>query len=415
MANVPNTMPQQQPIVILGAGIGGLTLGRCLRKKGISSIIYEKAASSPRHNYGITLHKWAYNPLLQTLNIDEHSFRHQLAVDSLHHAGIGELHPDESPALRKKTSGTFRANRLKLEQLLRRGQDIKWEQDLTSVKMASDLGSSTTLKFHNNLEISSSFIVDALGVHSPSLTLLLPDYKVHVLPFVVFSGKRRVTNQEYVTIYAPHLKDTTILTCRPAVDGRVLLQIWVNDYPSSGEVQITYVYSRPARFNHQERPDPLHNPSRPLNAASDIPEAFYDELRLLSTKTEELPHPFSATFEPSRIRCDRVLHWLMRTMLLTTADLCKLLQETGIIMIGDSAHPMPILGGDGANHAIEDAVELAELIATSLSARPALAGSDGSTRACLNKQAVEEFYKKCAGRWERGVKDGEKNIASMHD
>ena len=48
-ANLPNAMPQQ-PILILGAGIGGLTLGRCLRKEGISFVIYEKATSSPRHN-----------------------------------------------------------------------------------------------------------------------------------------------------------------------------------------------------------------------------------------------------------------------------------------------------------------------------------------------------------------------------
>ncbi|KAF7513535.1 hypothetical protein GJ744_008829 [Endocarpon pusillum] len=406
-------MPQQ-PLVILGAGIGGLTLGRCLRKEGIPSVIYEKATSSKRHNYGITLHKWAYTPLLQMLNIDEHSFRRQLAVDSLHHAGIGELYSHESQALRTNTSGSFRANRFKLERLLREGQDIKWEHDLSPVRMASDLARSTSLTFQNSLAISSSFVVDALGVHSPLRTSLLPDYNFNVLPFVVFSGKRRVTHQEFVTIYAPHLKDANILTLRPAIDQRVLLQIWVDDHPSNSEVQITYVYSRPARSNHHERPDPLHNPSRPLNGATDIPDAFYHELQLLFAKTE-LPDPFSSTFDPARIRPERVLHWLMRTMHVSTADLHKVLDESGIIMIGDSAHPMPILGGDGANHAIKDAVEVAGLIASSLSAQPTRLGSDSSTRARFNKQAVKELYEKCWSRWQSGIMESEENIASMHD
>lgn len=352
--------------------------------------------------------------MLQILNMDEHSFRHLLAVDSLCHAGIGELHPDASHALGKNTSGTFRANRFILEQLLRQGQDIKWEHELSSVKMTSDLRSNTRLIFQNNLEISNSYVVDALGVHSQLRMSVLPDYNVSVLPFVVFSGQRCVSHQEFLTIYAPHLKDANILTSRPAIDESILLQIWVNDYPSSGEVQITYVYSRPARLNHQELPDPLHNPSRSLNGASDIPDAFYDELSLLFTTTV-LPDPFSTTFEPSRIRCERVLHWLMRTMLVSTPDLYKILDETGIIMIGDSVHPMPILGGDGANHAIEDAVELADFIATSLLAQSTSIESEGSTPAGFNKQGVNEFHGKCAGRWERGIVASQENIASMHD
>ena len=105
----------------------------------------------------------------------------------------------------------------------------------------------------------------------------------------------------------------------------------------------------------------------------------------------------------------------MRTMHVSPADLYKVLHETGIIMIGDSAHPMPILGGDGANHTIKDAVEVAESSASSLPAQPVWIGSDSSTRAGFIKQGVKEFYEKCLSRWERGIMDSEENIASMHD
>ena len=43
----------QQPIVIVGAGIAGLTLGRCLKQKGISTVLLERYTQSPRHTYGI--------------------------------------------------------------------------------------------------------------------------------------------------------------------------------------------------------------------------------------------------------------------------------------------------------------------------------------------------------------------------
>ena len=55
----------QSTINIVGAGIGGVTLGRCLLKRGISSVLYERMSSSRRHGYGITLHSSAYQPLLK--------------------------------------------------------------------------------------------------------------------------------------------------------------------------------------------------------------------------------------------------------------------------------------------------------------------------------------------------------------
>lgn len=81
----------QHPIVILGSGIVGLTLSRCLRATGIASIIYERTPSSPRHNYGITLHEWVYQPLLQVLDLDEHGLPHRTAVDNLYHSGTGQF------------------------------------------------------------------------------------------------------------------------------------------------------------------------------------------------------------------------------------------------------------------------------------------------------------------------------------
>jgi tyrosinase len=403
MSDSIHSMPQQ-PIVILGSGIAGLTLRRCLGQKGIPSVIYDRvASSSSRHSYGITLHEWAYKPLLQVLDIDEHAFRRRTAVDGLYHERTGKVCQPES-------TGSFRSNRSKLELLLREGQDVKWEHDLRDVQSSPDGGTGTYLTFQNKLKISSSLVVDTLGVHSQLRKSLLPEYEPKVLPFVVFSGKRQVKHDEFSKTYAPFLEDVNILTWKPAENKTVLLQIQVNNHRSSGDVEIAYTYSRTARsHHHHQQPDPLHNPSRSTASATEIPHEFYDELKQLSTNSK-LPKPFSSTFDPSQIRRDQVLHWLMRTLLVSLADLRNLLSNNGVVMIGDSAHALPILGGDGANHAIKDALELAEMIAASTSPGiPALSSPQGP-----DKAAIAQFYDECAQRWREAVMDSEGKIARMH-
>ena len=399
-----------QPVIILGSGIAGLTLGRCLSQKGIPSIIYERATSSPRHNYGITLHEWAYNPLLQALKVDEHTFRRRIAVDSLYHAGTGKIHAEGSTLSRDDSSRSFRANRSNLEQLLREGQNIKWEHTLTQAQASSDGGGSTSLTFQNNLKTNSSFIVDTLGVHSQLRKLLLPNHHPKALPYVVFSGKRNITHDQFLKIYAPHFKDANTLTltlksiANDTNQSLLLLQIWINDHLPNSDIEITYVYSRAARLPA----DPLHNPTRPLSAAPSIPPSFFPEIDSLSTHPD-LQEPFLTTFSPSNIHLDRdrLLHWLMRTLLIPAPSLNNLFADSGVAIIGDSAHAMPVLGGEGANHAMRDGVDLAGWIASGTAA----AGKIGTRRESV---AMEGFYEKCEGRWREGVRESGERIESLH-
>lgn len=131
----------------------------------------------------------------------------------------------------------------------------------------------------------------------------------------------------------------------------IILEISINDYTSE-HVDVSYTYSRPAREN-----DPLHKPDRPIPGATGIPEQFYKELEDL----KDLQQPFDIIFNSARVRRDRLLHWLMRSTLGGPVEFDHLAKQ-GVLLIGDAIHAMPILGGEGANNAMKDGVDLAQHI-----------------------------------------------------
>ncbi|KAI1413341.1 hypothetical protein F5Y13DRAFT_28964 [Hypoxylon sp. FL1857] len=101
-------------------------------------------------------------------------------------------------------------------------------------------------------------------------------------------------------------------------------------------------------------------PNRPVSGATDIPEEFFEEIAAL----KELEQPFKEVFDVEKLRLERVLHWLMRTVLVSHQELCAL-AEKGVFFMGNSVHAEPVLEGEGAGNAITDGIELAKCISTS--------------------------------------------------
>lgn len=369
-------MPQKS-IAIVGAGIGALTLARSLRQSGIHFTLFEKSALLSNYSYAITLYPWAYRPLLKILNMDESLFRQRIAVDAAV-GGKGRLWHEVS-SRHAEEDGAFRAHRAKFESLLREGLDIKLGCSLSGIKTST---TDAELIFENGQTWRSDLVVGADGVHSQMRRLLMHNSSPKVLPYVVFNGKRQITEDVYQDIYASHMQHSTVLETR---QGSVVLQISVSERTSE-RTRLNYTYSRPARDN-----DELHKPGRATTGAGDIPEAFFHEIERL----RDLPKPFAETFDVPTMRGERMLHWLMRTTMVDLDDLQRL-AEGYVIMIGDSVHAQPILGGTGANSAILDGIELGEEIATS--------GFD----------SVASFYKDRYESWKREVDHSEQMLRSMH-
>lgn len=386
----PPSPMSQLPISIVGAGISGLVLGRCLLSRGIRAAIFEKSRPSLHKNsHGITLHSRTYLPLLRVLNLDETTFKQRVAVDAP--AG-GEGLLTAAPGTSDADSASFRANRGRLEHLLAEGLDISWEHEVAS----ASLGSSPVLKFTNGTEHPSAVIVGADGPHSRIRAIATADAAadaaLKVLPYATYNGKRTLTAHDFEQALAPSMRHTTVLRQRVA---NAYLEISVSERSSAaddddgGAVTISYTYSRPARTAEHDEHDPLFRPDRPKDGARDgPPDALFAELAGLR---EQLRGPFRVVFDAAAVRGDRLLNWLMRA---ARVPLGVGGGAAGVVLLGDAVHAEPILGGEGANLAVEDALCLADV----------LAGGG----------AAEAFYSLRGAAWEESVRESEGRLAEMH-
>ncbi|KAL8851483.1 MAG: hypothetical protein Q9221_003583 [Calogaya cf. arnoldii] len=361
-------------ITIVGAGLAGLTLGRCLKQHGIAAVILEKASFSPPYNYGITLHPWSFQPLLEILQMDEKVFREKIAI-----RGKGEVSEDALVPGVNIGIGTFRYHRGRLEQLLQEGQDISWDHEVQHVTTSSR---GIVVQLANSKSLATEILIGADGLHSQTRKSLAPEIQLKVHPFVVFNGKRQFSKAEFQDLFESKLGNRTIIHER---HDNVILEISISDYTTE-HVDISYTYSRPAREN-----DPLHKPNRGISDAKNIPKEFYREVEGL----KDLQQPFNIIFDAAKVRTDRVLHWLMRTSLGSPASVNHL-AEQGVLLVGDAIHAMPILGGEGANNAIKDGVDLAQHILNH--------GAGG----------LQTFVEARYEMWKKGVEDSEQRLTDMH-
>jgi 2-polyprenyl-6-methoxyphenol hydroxylase-like FAD-dependent oxidoreductase len=380
----------KQTVSIIGAGLGGLALGRCLRQRGIAAVLYERTSSAAQHNYVITLYASAYAPLLKTLNVSENAFKRRVAVDAAI-GGTGSINHTISGVVRGKADegeDCFQANRGKLENWLREGLDIRWEHTLQDVEPSPSVEGQPTVRFDNGQKFQTNVIVGADGTHSVLRRSLFPQSELTVLPFVAFNGKRRIGRVVFEDTIQCHLQKSNVISF---TRGDIRIKLSIDNY-ADDKVSASWTYSRPS----SGASDPLYKPERTPSGATQIPDELFEELA--SLLQSGLPKPLDKILDEKEVRKDRLLHWLMRTTLVSKEKLHDL-THGGIVLIGDAVHAEPIVGGNGANAAILDAVSLAEQIAEAQE---------------TGKHSLSSWIDKRYDDWQHGIQSAKANIEAMH-
>lgn len=374
-SNMSDTRMAPIPIRIIGAGLSGLTLGQCLRRRNIPAVVYERVKANPtRNNYGITLYRSTYKPLLETLQITEDDFKRQ----------VGVQHPDSGAVV--SDNQRLRVNRAALTSLLESNLDIRYEHKLKDI---THNATSRSASFESSTESSTDefkLLIGADGVHSAvrsQLNLPKPTFDLEVLPYVVFNGKRRMS---YSSL------PEGLLECFTAPDGikhsqdGAVLSIKADFWnPDKQIVAVSYTLSRAAGKADKSLLE------RNISGAETLAKQFVDEVATLG----KLPAPFDGVFNPDTMPEDRLLHWLMRSALADDNAIRDTALDKGIVLLGDAAHAQPV-PGNGANLAIDDALELARHI-------DAVEGVD-----------VSSFLKARSEAWLSGKRENEQLLKDLH-
>ena len=373
-------MPSNQ-VGIIGAGLCGLTLGRCLLSTGVPTFILEKAsASQTRHNYGIDLSPSTLKRLLRVLQIPADTFCDEVILwpSGKPHARFHHL--TSSKDGEKVAPDCIRCHRGRLESMLSRGLDIRWNHAAQRVEKLKK-GFKVSVDGRNPIECFN--IIAADGVHSGIRNVSLKGNRLRIHSYVVYYGIRQISRERYEDIFAEFMEDA--LASQSKHQG-ILLRIFVDDFTTT-HVSLGYTYSRPSMGS-----DSLHRPNRALADASNTPKEFYEELETL----RDIPTPFQKIFDPSCVQKDRVLHWLMRSSVPDISAISELAYE-GLLLLGDAAHATPILGSKGAERAIEDAIDLAESIDKN------------------GMKDLGEFVKSREEKWLEEISAGVRRLEEMHD
>ena len=130
--------------------------------------------------------------------------------------------------------------------------------------------------------------------------------------------------------------------------------------------------------------------------ATTVPQAFFDRLTAMGCLAE----PFRSVLVPAIARRTAKYSWLMRTVQIPKSDLIKS-ADARTVLLGDAAHAMPIVAGEGGNHALLHGVLLGHALALS-----------STTESCIEK--IAKFYKDQSHRWEDGVRTSQQEFTNLH-
>ena len=155
-----------------------------------------------------------------------------------------------------------------------------------------------------------------------------------------------MTHQQFESDLRPSLGDSNVLG---GVGDNFNTPITIINADQDG-VHLDWSYSRPIQGSE----DPLWMPHRAN--ISRAPEQLLKE-----TAEKTLVPPFSKLLDTEAIKNVKVHNWLSRSVFVSRQGLDQAAKQ-GVVFVGDSAHAMPIFGGEGGNHAMLDGVELARLL-----------------------------------------------------
>ncbi|KAJ6786154.1 hypothetical protein PWT90_00716 [Aphanocladium album] len=342
-----------KPVIIIGAGVVGLSLAHGLKKNGVPFEIYERDEhiDARGHGWAITLH-WVLPFLEELLDADMMKSLDDVQVD---------------PSVGRNDTGNFvflnletlepkfhippnyrrRVNREKLRKLLLRdvAEHVRWGKPLEGIETLENKGGGARALFADGTTADGSLVVGIEGSNSRTRKFLHPDaYRNHQLPVRMLGATLTLPAAQA----QPLLRIDPLLFqgCHPTTGN----YLWVSviDSPeingTLGTGAETYKFQVIQSWMAKTPED-------------EVPAADADRIAVMKRRAEE--------FHPD---LRRVIHGFPDDVEIIEILLqdwpCQAWDNRGgrVTLAGDAAHAMTMYRGEAANHGILDARNLCRAI-----------------------------------------------------
>ncbi|KJZ77298.1 hypothetical protein HIM_03619 [Hirsutella minnesotensis 3608] len=347
---------ENQPVIICGAGVIGLTLAHGLKKANIPFEIYERDAhiDARAHGWAITLH-WALPYLRQLL--DEETLE---AVDAV----------QVDPEIGRNDNGNFlflnletletkfrippnerrRVNREKLRKALLHGvaDHVHWGKRLTSVELlaAGSGGESVKAVFQDGSTAQGRLLVGAEGSSSRTREFLLPEsHKNYQLPVRLIG----------VAIDLKPDEAKPLLSIDPL--------LFQGCHPKTGHFLWVSLLETPETNGSRGTPDEHYRLQVNISwlvkdtTADRVPPTDADRVAEMKRRADGF-HPTLRAVVESIPPSSAVMEIGMHDWPCQPWDNC----EGRVTLVGDAAHAMTMYRGEAANHGILDAFYLSRAL-----------------------------------------------------
>lgn len=368
----PSTLPKMSSsphILIVGGGLGGLTLAQGLNKNGVSFTVFERDPSPTARAQGYrvrfaedtgiaALHECLNQELWSLFektcpDVTPHSGRFN-AIDGtrLPQAGPGRPPPTNGPhsARTKLTSKSHNADRSMLRSLLVLGLDdkVKFGKTFQRYELISD---GVKAFFEDGTVEEGTLLVGADGVASPIRRQFLPNHRYFDTRSRVIYGKTPITPELETRLSPEVFRGVTVIQD----DKPLTLFLEPIRFPedvfvaSHGQLIHTENYIYWVLGGNEEHFPVSDDGFRTLSST----EAAQISLKL----TERWIPGFRALFELQNIEQTSALRIISAKPERPVWPI-----STRVTLLGDAVHaPMPV-GGVGANAAVQDASALVKII-----------------------------------------------------
>lgn len=400
-----------QPILIIGAGISGLTMAQALRKQGIPFRIFERDESNTFRSAG-----WGL-----TLNWSLPTFRSLLPDDLV--ARLPETYVNGN-AFNAGEKGTFtfydlstgeakwkvpaseriRVSRHRLRDLLLTGVNVEWNKLLGHV--AKD-ETGVTAYFYDGTSTTGSFLVACDGANSLVRGMMHPTtYENYQLP-VRFMG---------TGVHYPESQVAAMLKLDPyflqGSDPRTDAYLWFSFLETPGDKGCPHPNGNGERMYHCQimtswpyregffgRVDP-----------SDVPNTNMGQLDWMKALSADWVEPFRSIVQNIPMNCEikpvSLTDWVPRRR--ESDDVFG----GRVVLLGDAMHNMVMYRGEGANHAIVDVSVLLDAL------NPLYSNTLDLTVGKVDKafrDAVDRYEDEVLARTEIGVLASRQACLDAHD